>query len=175
MIAAWMLARENAMKNRPLLFLDFDGVLNSARYFRDRFDGADPDGIDADQAQIDPESVALLNQILRATGAVIVISSSWRLIHTLAELDTLLRARGLDPSAEIIGATPDLYTRPRGEEIQAWLDDCAEWICWRMPFCILDDDCDMAHLSGFHVHVPMQDGLTEAHVSRAIAMLDGAR
>ena len=60
--------------NRPIIFLDFDGVLNTERYLaRLAIDGK-PDK-DAWGPWFDPRAVTNLRTIIDATGAAIVISS----------------------------------------------------------------------------------------------------
>lgn len=94
-----------------ILFLDIDGVLNCK--LSDR---------------IDPVMVMRLNEILKLTGAKVVISSSWRMVHTVAEIQKLLEAQGF--VGDIIGMTPTppddgrliLFSQTRGHEIESWLD-----------------------------------------------------
>ena len=52
-----------------ILFLDFDGVLNSEKYVKN----SNEFGV-----VIDPERMILLKQIIDSTGAKIVLTSSWR-------------------------------------------------------------------------------------------------
>jgi hypothetical protein len=156
------------MSRPSVLFLDIDGCLNSRRFFVDRYNGADPDGMTWEESQIDPAAVAMLNRILAETGAEVVISSTWRLMHRLPDLRGILRRRGF--TGRIIDRTPDLNDKPRGLEIQAWLDAQRE----QPPaFAIVDDDEDMAHLSHRLVRTTFAEGLTEADASRLIAMLRG--
>jgi hypothetical protein len=153
----------------PIIALDIDGVLNSARYFSEEYGEVDGRGVAAyASAQIDPAAVAILNRILAETGADVVVSSTWRLMHRLPDLRGILRRRGF--AGRIIGRTPYLNGQPRGLEIQAWLDAQRE----QPPaFAIVDDDEDMAHLSHRLVRTTFAEGLTEADVSRLIAMLRG--
>ena len=53
-----------------VIFLDFDGVLNTERYLRAR----DP----RTQSILDETKLSLLRRIVEETGAVIVLSTSWR-------------------------------------------------------------------------------------------------
>ncbi|MBQ7325108.1 MAG: hypothetical protein IJW98_05150, partial [Clostridia bacterium] len=54
-----------------VIFLDFDGVLNSVRYDRERAPG--------DTNNIDVTRLPLLKEIVDRTGAKIVLSTSWRI------------------------------------------------------------------------------------------------
>jgi hypothetical protein len=157
---------------RRILFLDFDGVLNSVAFAqRTTFTGW-PDG------HIDPEAIKHLNRLVAETSAKIVISSSWRKMLNDEELAGVLSRAGC--VGEVVGKTPDFYQVPiwnrsspinrrfvRGDEIQAWLDDHPEV----ETFAILDDDDDMAHLSNWLVQTSHETGLQAEHVERALTLL----
>lgn len=107
-----------------VVFLDVDGVLNNfgliSRY-----------GFE----YIDEGCVAFLAQIVKSTGAEIVLSSSWRRHENdLSLVRTALRASCL----EIKDCTPWLNGRARIYEIKQWLDGHPEV----EKFAILDDDED---------------------------------
>jgi hypothetical protein len=153
-----------------LLALDFDGVLNSARFYDKKHPGVLP---------LDPAAVQLLNTLLDRSGALVVVSSTWRLGDDLMGLWSKLESVGF--RGKVVGVTPDLSRRPkvskiyrpvpRGEEIQAFVD---EWEAAREPIeslVILDDDPDMAHLSHRLVQTNFREGLTIVHVDRAVRML----
>jgi hypothetical protein len=152
-----------------VVFLDFDGVLNCQEYLQ-RLNGVVYH--DSDELMVD--RVTLVNDIINRTGARIVISSSWRLCHTLDKLRRILIARGF--KGEVIGTTPsDLNdlpippfdTRQRGHEIQAWLDEHPDV----KRFVIIDDDADMAHLMKHLVKTTFASGLQPEHVERAVEHL----
>lgn len=96
-----------------VIFLDFDGVLNSRR-----FRAARP-------GMIDEKHMTFLRRIVEETGARIVLSTSWR-IHwdespenrseTGREIDRILEKYGI----EIIGKISD--GRDKAHEIRHWLD-----------------------------------------------------
>jgi hypothetical protein len=144
-----------------ILFLDFDGVLNSNEWFT----SFERSGRSPKAEQIDPEAVARLNRVVEASGARIVVSSSWRLGHTVGELQQILEDRGF--RGEIVGTTPDL-SAVRGQEVLAWLSAQAE-----VPeaFCILDDSNDMAGLLPHLVRTSWRVGLSDADADAAILML----
>ena len=99
------------MRNYPIiLFLDFDGVLHPVG------------GVPERQRMA---RLPLLEALLRepALGEVgIVISSTWRVIHTVAQLRSLFAP---DMRERVIGCTPQLerHQTPhrRHEDIAAWL------------------------------------------------------
>jgi len=156
-----------------IIFLDFDGVLNSHWYMLEN--PKEWNKAMAEENQIDPENVAILNKIVKETGAKIVISSSWRLIRTKEQLTTYLQKRGF--IGEVIDMTPDgifqngiWHGAERGMEIQAWLDSSKEPV---ESFVILDDNSDMAHLKHKLILTGYLVGLEDIHAIKAIQMLNG--
>jgi len=150
-----------------IIFLDVDGVLNCAA----TWDGPHADGFDT----LDPAMCDNLAQIVRATQAIVVLSSTWRLYDDtgLAKLTVWLAERDIT----IHSHTKDLsLTDPhvsRGKEIALWLDEHEEeFPRLERNFVILDDMTDMLHSqkSSF-VHTSNKDGLTQAHVDKAIKIL----
>jgi hypothetical protein len=128
------------------LFLDVDGVLNRC--------GASGHGLESDK-------IALLKEIVDATGCGIVLSSMWRKSpDAVGRLDAVLTAAQILWDREM---TPVLdrqigqlwVTDTRGREIQHWLN--------RNPvqaFVILDDDADMGALLPHLVKTDSFTGLT---------------
>lgn len=145
-------------------------------------------------SQINPKKVSLLNQITDATGAKIVVSSSWRNHKDIKEV---LAAAGV--TAEIIGITPNsnitFYEEGyksgrdyRGCEIQAWIDKHFDWEkdyhgepggTWKprreglAGYVILDDDGDMMYWqrdSFFQTNTHI--GLTQEIVEKVIEYLN---
>lgn len=104
-----------------VLFLDIDGVLNW-RGTADRIDN---------YIGLCPVRIARLNKILEAVpGTKIVISSTWRhcfqssAYSDFPGLVKLLKARGLNKDAEVLGPTPKRFSYvPRGGEIRMWIDE----------------------------------------------------
>lgn len=114
---------------------------------------------------VDERAVARVQKIIDATGAKVVISSTWRLLNSLSKLQQLLKAHGL--SGEVIGVTPRGDRGERGDEIQTWMDKNGPI----ESFVILDDDSDMAHLMDKLVQTSFDTGLLDEHVEAAIKML----
>jgi hypothetical protein len=157
-----------------VIFLDIDGVLNSSRWYKER--KANGETRTSDAYEICPKHVAQFNRILRATGASVVLSSTWRKYHTLPEMIAILQSRGCELT-HFIGRTPDgerrlesgLYQSVRrGTEIQQWLDENPGV----SNFIIIDDDSDMEHLMPFLVHCDFIHGLTEKEADEAIRRLN---
>lgn len=121
------------MDTKRILFLDFDGVLNSDEYeatFIRRLLIADPDSLD-------PKCVALIQSLLNVfPNLFIVVSSTWRNHYSLEELKVILQNKGLKTVNRLLGVTPYLPNSPRSEEIKAWLDSHPEII----QYAIVDDE-----------------------------------
>jgi len=155
-----------------LIFLDFDGVLNSLKWMRTQ----DPQTSICTHTDIDPVAVARLMDIVNATDAYIIVSSSWRKVCMLPELQDILGHHGV-PRHRIIGSTPSLATagqaqQERGDEI-SWT--VKTWRLYRHPiesFVILDDGDDMGTLIHRLVLTGFNDGLLDKHVEQALKILD---
>lgn len=156
------------------LFLDFDGVLSG-------LETREPPSPVHAGIFLNPEAVARLSAICERTGAVVVLSTSWR--HRLHDdgrpiaLDDLRRALALAGFAgHVLDATPDLrplgsppksvYT-PRGDEIRTWVER-------HQPeaFAVLDDYAD-ADVDGRLVRTDSRRGLTDADADAAVRILGG--
>lgn len=147
----------------PVLFLDMDGVLNSALYLKNNpscFDRGE------DEANaIDPVAGARLERVLVQTGALMVLSSAWRILNTLEQVTDFLQRRGV-PSVKFIGKTPNL-SGYRGKEIQAWLREHPEVT----RFAIVDDDSDMEPYMDRLVKTSWDSGLLDCHVEELVKLL----
>jgi hypothetical protein len=158
-----------------VLFLDFDGVLNSNQWLlgtvvaRRSAVGRDP------AAEIDPARVEILNKIVAATGAKIVFSTSWRCAYSDERLMEFLRSKGF--VGECIGRTIEEFPdgeifRSREEEIFEWLES---WSGDPVESWIAIDDCNLSKLKtkNFVRTDVRADGLTERDACRAISLLRG--
>lgn len=151
-----------------VIFLDIDGVLNSRRYDRER----DP----ATQGNIDVTRLPLLKRLVEETGAVIVLSSSWRRHWDSdpagrddvgAELDRVFGDAGLS----VFDKTPELGGDNRDGEILAWLDARGGEV---ERFVILDDiPFGWGDLADRLVRTnPLKGlGLMKEHIARAAELL----
>jgi hypothetical protein len=122
-----------------LLFLDFDGVLNSYRTDIVLGDsGEDVHPIN----ELDPIAVGLVKDIVAETGCVICLSSSYRLSHDYMELGKELKlpimfetghkelsCRGLEIERVVEGVNPtqwcilDDITKPQHHPLDSQLDN----------------------------------------------------
>lgn len=64
------------------IFLDFDGVLNTVQYQAELAINSKPYK-DIYGPLFDPRTIKHLGNIIKETGAKIVITSNWRFIHSL--------------------------------------------------------------------------------------------
>ncbi|MFO0548635.1 MAG: HAD domain-containing protein [Polyangiaceae bacterium] len=142
-----------------VIFLDFDGVLNSDAFFERLGPVSDWD------SRLDPDAVARLNRLVAATQAKIVVSSTWRYDKSVPALARILADFGF--VGEVIGATP-VISGPRGREIQAWLDDDQSW----RSYVILDDRDDMGSLKKRLVQTQEAHGLLDEHLEQATRWLE---
>jgi hypothetical protein len=149
------------------VFLDFDGVLNSAAYI-----AANKDKFKAPLQKtyyivehIDPTAVARLNLLIAKTGANVVISTAWRKAFNLTWIAEILANKGF--KGEIVGETPILYC-DRGLEIQAWMD-AAQVI--ESQIVILDDMDTMLHLKPRQVMTHFDVGMQDEHLDKALELL----
>ena len=161
--------REREKRVMKIVFLDIDGVLNSVDwYIRRKAMEEQLGAMPRRHREIDPAAVERLNRLLEATGAEVVISSTWRRLHSLREIEEYLRACGYH-GPRLLDDTPVLCTL-RGLEIQDWLDHARDDIT-PDDIVILDDDSDMEHLEDRLVLTRHTTGLLDEHVERAIEML----
>ncbi len=141
-----------------IIFLDIDGVLNCAKTFERTTHGV---------IGVDPYRVLILHRILEATGAKIVLSSSWRHMdddYLKRELRTI----------EWIDITGNCCAGIRGVEIYKWIrDNVPHETKDDLKYAILDDDSDMLLLQKDHFfHTTWQEGLTEEIAQEVIKHLN---
>lgn len=163
-----------------ILFLDIDEVLTSIE-FSERLLATT--GKHRELDEVDPLACARLERVLQATGAKIVLSSTWRILRSTAFVQDVLRNAGA-PSAEIISVTPRLDAGPcpelaiwlaktRGEEISVWLATAAHRVG---RYAIVDDgeDAGEGHDPSVFVCTTVEQGLTDADADRLIQILNAS-
>lgn len=158
-----------------VIFLDFDGVLNSQASFimetRKRLNKKKASKLCPVNETLCEVYCSNLQYILeKVPDANIVISSTWRSIFDLDWLKDKLTSYGVD-SSKVIDKTPETFGRARGREIQMWLDDHKEV----KEFVIIDDN----HIGGDFEHeivfTEWNVGLTLNHARKAVEILSGKK
>lgn len=170
-----------------IIFLDIDGVLNSG-FMPPPSEDMRSSWSDQGFNWFDPNCVSNLNQIIQATNARIVLSSSWRLAHSLREMREILTKWGVK-NLRLIAATPLVpgewdgdeqrnLINPRSVEIKKWLTNNPDTMD---HFVILDDqdifssiDMDLHDeiLEPNFVQTVTDKGLTNDDAKRAITILN---
>lgn len=165
------------MNNKPenLLFLDFDGVLNSQLFYEEQFKHIEKyDGIPlyktarkllrklVKSKEIKPfdyykqnccqKRMGMLNALCEETNTAVVITASLRNGHDIETIREIFKYCGA--TFEILDKTP--YTGyERGTEISKWLkENCTIYFDVQYfdfyRYAILDDDKDMLLSQQFH-------------------------
>ena len=147
---------------RPVIFLDFDGVLNSRAYRHNC-----PIGIYTGpglSSLLDPAKVSLVQQICAAVGAGVVVSSSWRTTYTEGQLYALLADKGFD--SPLLGKTTAKELmwdskKNRAAQIKQWAREnkITSWLAlddWRL---------DLPPRN--YIQTNDETGLTEAQAKQA--------
>jgi hypothetical protein len=185
--------------NNKIIFLDIDGVLNSELWytaFRKKINdpiiekdlvsnafGATSNKVEILSQDLDPHTVARLNDIVDLTGAGVVITSTWRMGRECDELQEILDGAGF--TGQIIGTTPCAMRWSlehsssilRGNEILAWMQNNFEitknYFDEYRNYVILDDDDDMLFWQRNNfVQVDSFVGLTPNNAQQAIKILN---
>lgn len=160
--------------SRPIkiIFLDFDGVLNSAQ-FKAMRPKVESQALTIDEARdraIDKAAIARLNVIVERTGAKVVVSSMWRTHISRADLRGLLHRNGF--TGVTLDKTPG-GSGNRGVQIREWLHSATNAGRVIESFVIIDDEDDFATFGRKRlVHTSYMDGgLLDKHIEHACATL----
>jgi hypothetical protein len=169
---SWLATEHERGADAVLVFLDVDGVLNHASWLSRVANHPDLCSREGAWAGFfDPACVERANRTVDVTGALVVVSSSWREIRTVRVLQSLLNTHGF--TGRLIGRTDGLPQASRAAEIRAWVDGCP-----RPPaaFVVLDDDSDMEGVRDHFVKTSFhRGGLTDEKADEAIRILKAAR
>jgi histidinol phosphatase-like enzyme len=165
-----------------IIFLDIDGVLNHQEWYS--YQQKQPKLTDEnwEKGQFCYWSINLLNDLIKDTGAKVVVSSSWRKGKSVECMQTLLDSVGFE--GEVIGITPCLYfsnqdynySVPRGCEIKAWIEMNKSILnekVSKLKYVILDDDSDMMYWQrNKFIHVNPHCGITKRDIFQAKQILN---
>ena len=152
-----------------IIFLDFDGVMDTAYYdhvlSKEGLPASDDFGI-----IFDPESVRNLKEIIDKTGADIVVTSSWKDFMTYKDFLDMWEYRKLPGFVTDVTPTPTVR-RNRGDEIDAWLAEC-DVDCEYVIIDDLDGGNFNEHQIARLLVVNPFNGIDEEIKERAIALLN---
>ena len=153
-----------------LIFLDVDGVLNY---------GGCKSRAPSGCLGIEEEKVKLIRRIIDETGAIVILTSTWKtewfptafiselpkdgryLEEQLAKHNVFIRAKTEDPSCS-----------QRGLGILDFINNWSEPV---EAFVIIDDelfDFEQEGISDKHVHTSFVDGILPEHVAQAVDILN---
>ena len=136
-----------------IIFLDFDGVIVTRKT---RYQTGDS------------SCIAALNHITDQTGALIVVSSCWRIGREVIELREQLSGWGV--TGKVLDRTPHDWNLDRGAEIQMWIDSYQREDITHSV--ILDDDSDVRHLMPKLIQTNTEFGLAMEDAEKAIQLLN---
>ena len=151
-----------------IIFLDIDGVVNSL---------STKERAPSHVIGVEQSKIALVKQIVDATGAELVLSSTWRedwfYEHERAHYDDwcYLRDEFAKQGLHFIDYTPLRKDRHRGTEIKEWLEATEH----KVTSYVVIDDCmyDIQELhEGHTVKTFFDDGLMLHDVEEAIKVLN---
>ena len=149
-----------------IIFLDFDGVLNTEHY-QGLLQYQGKPWQDEYGAFFDPNAVKQLKRIIDATDADIVVESSWKYLG-LAAMKELWEVRNLPGT--IIDITPSLLGKNKGVEIASWLSKYAKQ---DIRYVIIDDEYVILDFQlPYFILTNPYEGITEEQANRAISMLN---
>lgn len=166
------------MDKIKIIFLDIDGVLNHQIYYTNRVISDEELEANWPLCDLCDNSVRYLNQIVNATGAKVVLSSTWRLGNTIEEVQEALERKGF--VGKIIDKTDYFKPMPfytcRGNEIEDWIrnheDELGKYYEFE-DYVILDDDSDMLYRHrNNYVKIDPYIGLTPYTAALAVNILN---
>ncbi|MCM1140833.1 MAG: HAD domain-containing protein [Muribaculum sp.] len=154
-----------------IIFLDFDGVMDTASYCSYLERKGMPECDLNRRPYFDPKCIKYLQMIIDATGADVVVSSDWKYIDSYGDLIEMWKERGLP--GFITDVTPNV-SKHRGDEIDRWLEECKTSV----NYVILDDldsSCFNKHQLPFLITINPNIGLDYTSACKAIEILNHIR
>lgn len=151
-----------------VIFLDFDGVLNSVRSAVANLNKKKSwtSYTDREWSELDPVAIGLVNRLCREASARVVISSTWRMNMSVNTFNKEFAKLGCE-HIDVVGMT-QILRGPRGNEIEQFLQDNP----WINNYVILDDSSDMLDKQMKHfVHISLQNGMLLEHYREALRIL----
>lgn len=149
-----------------IVFLDIDGVLNSIKWLTEQYN-INQSFTYRSENEFDPEAVKLMSNFIEQVNAGVVISSSWRCLHSLQEISDFLVLKGWTAPLPF-DVTPRTDKGFRGDEINMWLQKHPEII----NYVIFDDDGDF-HPNQNLVQTDVENGIQIEDLVKARIFLNG--
>ena len=146
-----------------VLIADVDGVLNY-----DKTNATAPSGA----LGISNSRIKLLKQIIDATGAKVVLSSTWRYDRPCGKDYQYLVNKLKDNDIAVYSHIPEISSLRRGLEISAWLARHPDVDGWAVIDDVRFPDFDRGEFAGHLVITDSKLGLTEDDVEKAIGVLN---
>ena len=118
-------------------------------------------------------AVDLLKEVVEKTGAVIVISSTWRINHSLKRFKEMFSLYGWE-DAPVIDHTPRTMDGFRGREINIWIREQEDFDGLKIyKYVIVDDSSDFFEEQKKHhfVHTDSVVGLTRYDADKMMEIL----
>lgn len=151
-----------------IIFLDIDGVVN-CMHTKQKLRGI---------IFVDPRKIQLIKNIVDATGARIVLTSTWRFgWHDIEEhINSPNASDFISLRDEFNKIGLDFFDKTersddgyRGKEISKWLENHPEVT----NYVVIDDDTDIKPHGLNFVQTSWQKGICQNHVRKAIKILEG--
>lgn len=153
-------------RGKAYIFLDIDGVLNSEDWYHYYWEN-DLKYTDKEY-NIDFRAVERLNRLIDATGAEIVLSSTWRFDMDVAKLRLSRAGLKYDIAKKLPGCEFGVGSPTRGELIAEYVKNqkCKRYV-------IFDDDNDMTdeQKEKYFVRTDHFTGLTDSDLDKAMEIL----
>lgn len=154
-----------------VIFLDIDGVLNNGTHTKAMFDSSinfkeESTDITMRHQGFDPISIRFIRKLIKETGAVVVVSSTWRGNWTSCQAELM------HVNIDVIDRTTKVFdfSLKRGDEIKDWLLNRAKRTVQK--FIIIDDDNDMLESQQeFFVECDPQYGFKKDQFDKALELL----
>ncbi|MDE6231587.1 MAG: hypothetical protein K2M37_08220 [Muribaculaceae bacterium] len=104
-----------------IIFLDFDGVMDTASYDMYLVRNRRPECDNKGRPIFDPRCIEYLKLIVDKTKADIVVTSDWKYVDKYEDLLQMWKDRNMP--GFLTDVTPNV-SKHRGHEIDLWLKDC---------------------------------------------------
>lgn len=160
------------MRLNPIVFLDFDGVINTRFYYHK--DGKLCGGFyhEEDMKVNNIDAINLLNKLCLETNSDIVVTSSWRkhtYINNKFTTKKVLINSGLNEDINVLDDAPILDTGI-GDEVRQWLIENNYPL--DHPFVIIDDGCNPKEFEDRYIKTSFEKGFTEKEYIMALDKLN---